>query len=36
MKIFSILKYFIKDIFLGLFHYSYKYKIAARYFTENE
>ena len=36
MKIFSILKYFIKDIFLYLFHRSHKYKIIARYFTENE
>ena len=36
MKIFSILKYFIKDIFLYLFHRSHKYKIVARYFTENE
>ena len=36
MKIFSILKYFIKDIFLDLFHRSHKYKIIARYFIENE
>lgn len=36
MKVLSILKYFIKDIFLGLFHHSHKYKIVARYFTENE
>ena len=34
--VFSILKYFIKDIFLYLFHRSHKYKIVARYFTENE
>lgn len=36
MKIFSILKYFVKSIFLHLFHHSHKYKIVARYFTENE
>ena len=36
MKVFSILKYFIKCIFLHLFHHSHKYKIVARYFTENE
>lgn len=36
MKVFAILKYFIKDMFLSLFHHSHKYKIVARYFTENE
>lgn len=36
MKVFTILKYFVKDIFLHLFHHSHKYKIVARYFTENE
>ena len=36
MKVFSILKYFIKSVFLHLFHHSHKYKIVARYFTENE
>lgn len=36
MKVFSILKYFIKGIFFHLFHHSHKYKIVARYFTENE
>ena len=36
MKVFSILKYFVKDMFLSLFHHSHKYKIVARYFTENE
>ena len=36
MKVFSILKYFIKGIFLHLFHHYHKYKIVARYFTENE
>ena len=36
MKIFSILKYFIKDIFLYLFHLSHKYKVVGGYFTENE
>ena len=36
MKVFSILKYFIKGIFLHLSHHSHKYKIVARYFTENE
>lgn len=36
MKVFSILKYFVKSIFLHLFHHSHKYKIVARYFTENE
>ena len=36
MKVFSILKYFVKSIFLHLFHHSHKYKIISRYFTENE
>ena len=36
MKVFSILKYFVKSIFLHLFHHSHKYKIVARYFMENE
>ena len=36
MKVFSILKYFVKSIFLPLFHHSHKYKIISRYFTENE
>ena len=36
MKVFSILKYFVKSIFLHLFHHSHKYKTVARYFTENE
>lgn len=36
MKVFAILKYFVKDTFLSLFHHSHKYKIVARYFTENE
>lgn len=36
MRAFAILKYFIKGIFLHLFHHSHKYKIVARYFTENE
>ena len=36
MKVLSILKYFVKSIFLHLFHHSHKYKIVARYFTENE
>lgn len=36
MKVFSILKYFIKGIFLHLYHHFHKYKIVARYFTENE
>ncbi len=36
MKVFSILKYFIRNMFLGFFHYHHKYKIVARYFTENE
>ena len=36
MKVFSILKCFVKSIFLDLFHHFHKYKIVARYFTENE
>lgn len=36
MKVFSILKYFVKSIFLHLFHHSHKYKLVVRYFTENE
>ena len=36
MKVFAILKYFVKGMFLDLFHHSHKYKIVARYFMENE
>ena len=36
MKIFSILKSFVKSIFLHLFPHSHKCKIVVRYFTENE
>ena len=36
MKIFSILKCFVKSIFLHLFPHSHKCKIVVKYFTENE
>ena len=36
MKIFSILKCFVKSIFLHLFPHSHKCKIVVRYFTENK